>query len=715
MAELPNYTAKELAGLPGLPGTASAVIRRAKRENWPSRRRTGSKAMEYPLSALPQATQDHLLQNALILASQDISVQNSAPVEQPDNAQLPALADIHLQLAPLKTWQQNTMDARLAFIRLIERGSLDLGVTKTIRALVDQINAGQIPGDYIDLIPVANARSGGKAGKATLSYRTLMRWWSDYKNSGGNYAVLAPVSVEKNNVPAWAPYLLDRYRTPQKPSLAQVLAELPHDLPAGIDSPSYGQADRYLKKISRLDLQKGRKSGSELRGQRLYRQRDASMFYPLDIVSCDGHSFKARVAHPQHGRPFKPEVCAVIDYVTHAVIGWSAGLAESHLTVADALRHAITTSDSKPIGGLPLIFYADNGAGNTAKVNTDQVAGLYARLGIQFETGRPGNPQGRGLVERLNSSLWIPAAKQLPSYCGRDMDTAVARKVYLQLGKDVRQAKQQNRDVTDISQHLISWPGFLEFLDDQVHHYNHRPHSALPRITCPQTKRRRYMTPAELWTRFVAQGWQPEQLSHQEISLLFRPHELCKCVRGIITLHKKKYADPALEHYHGQQLMVGYDIHDPSQVWVRDGQGRLIVIAKLDANKTPVFPVARVEQLRQERHARRSATLQQRQEEIDLERGTTITVAPQTIHIDAEVLEASDRIISRIQNKRALVSTPHERWLDINQRAKTGQASPYELDWKTSYEQFTETGKRSGLFKQDEFCNHPPNADQAQG
>lgn len=703
MAELKNYTAKELAGLPGLPSSARRVRDVASRENWKKIRHQGKGGgYAYPLATLPKKTQEHLLQSALTETVVEAIVEPCADLANSEEGSLPSLAEIHLQLAPLKTWQQQTMDARLAFIRLIEKGSIDCGVTRTIKLLIQQIDEENVPQQYLDLIPIANARSGGKTGKRTLSYRTLMRWWSDYKKSGGNYANLAPATVEKKETPAWAPYLLDLYRQPQKPSMARVLELLPQSMPEGIKCPSYSQADRFIKKFSRLDIQKGRKSGSELRGQRLYRTRDASMFYPLDIVSCDGHSFKARVAHPTHGRPFKPEVCAVIDYVTHAVLGWSVGLAESQLTVGDALRHAITTGSDKPIGGLPLIFYVDNGGGNTAAVNADEVAGLYARLGIQFETGRPGNPQGRGLVERLNSSLWMPAAKQLPTYCGKDMDSGVARKVYLQLQKDVRQAKREGTEVN--SDLMISWDDFLVFLEEQVDAYNHRPHSSLPRIADPETKRRRYMTPAELWVRFMADGWTPDTLSEQEIGLLFRPHEMCKCVRGIVTLHKKKYADPALEHYHGQKLMVGYDIHDPEHAWVRDGEGRLIVVAKLDANKSPVFPVSRVEQLREKRHKNRSRTIQNRQEEIDLELGVAVQVAPQTIEIDAEVMETSDRIISKIENKKKLVANAWERYLDIQEREKSDKVSEYELQWKASYEQYTETGKRTGIFKQDEFC-----------
>ena len=55
------YTNQDLAGLVGMPGTARGVQRRAERLEWPSRKRAGSKASEYPFAVLPAETQKELL------------------------------------------------------------------------------------------------------------------------------------------------------------------------------------------------------------------------------------------------------------------------------------------------------------------------------------------------------------------------------------------------------------------------------------------------------------------------------------------------------------------------------------------------------------------------------------------------------------------------------------------------------------------------------
>ncbi|THA46680.1 DNA-binding protein, partial [Histophilus somni] len=64
MCELkPYYSAQELIGLQLviLPTTKKAVIDKAKRENWQSRKRVGrGGGVEYALSSLPQEVQEEI-------------------------------------------------------------------------------------------------------------------------------------------------------------------------------------------------------------------------------------------------------------------------------------------------------------------------------------------------------------------------------------------------------------------------------------------------------------------------------------------------------------------------------------------------------------------------------------------------------------------------------------------------------------------------------
>jgi hypothetical protein len=59
------HTPKELAGLPGMPGTVQGIHVRAKRDNWESRKRTGrGGGREYAFASLPVETQAALLKDA---------------------------------------------------------------------------------------------------------------------------------------------------------------------------------------------------------------------------------------------------------------------------------------------------------------------------------------------------------------------------------------------------------------------------------------------------------------------------------------------------------------------------------------------------------------------------------------------------------------------------------------------------------------------------
>ena len=55
------FTAQELVGLPGMPGTDRNVRLLAEREGWEGQRRLGSKAIEYNFAQFPVETQTALL------------------------------------------------------------------------------------------------------------------------------------------------------------------------------------------------------------------------------------------------------------------------------------------------------------------------------------------------------------------------------------------------------------------------------------------------------------------------------------------------------------------------------------------------------------------------------------------------------------------------------------------------------------------------------
>ncbi|NIG98079.1 MAG: transposase family protein [Serratia symbiotica] len=65
----------------------------------------------------------------------------------------------------------------------------------------------------------------------------------------------------------------------------------------------------------------------------------------------------------------------------------------------DAYRHGMKHY------GKPLCVYSDNGGGETNKMLDADITGIFPRLHIEHMTSIPGNPQVRGIIERLNGVM----------------------------------------------------------------------------------------------------------------------------------------------------------------------------------------------------------------------------------------------------------------------------------------------------------------------
>ena len=439
----------------------------------------------------------------------------------------------------------------------------------------------------------------------------------------------------------------------------------------------------------------------------------------MTLCQIDGHSFKAYTAHPTTGAHFHPEVCGVICLTTKAIVGWSAGLAESWRTVADAFRHACTVNDKKPWGGVIAILEADRGAGNMAKVNSDEFFGIFSRVGTTFvPPERGGNPQGHGGVERSNQSVWIRAAKDLPTYTGKDMDRVVRKKIYTRLERDLKKVQREGRLglVEKTSELLLSWKEFLDFLEHWVIDYNNTPHRALDKITAPPPGEpdgkpvRRHMTPFEAYARAVADGWKPVVYEDDMLGHLMMPHERIKVAREKFTLFGNSYHAYELCQRHGEEMIAAYDIHDASKVWVLDLEERLVCMAKWNGSKRDAQPVSKVQKAITDRQARRVKNKERDLELIRAEANPPIEVAvqrelPQDV-IDFEQRQ-KERQAERVQARagKRFFADCHELAEDILQRQKAQQpVGEYEASWIADYQKSAQSARRVGLYLTDPDC-----------
>lgn len=459
----------------------------------------------------------------------------------------------------MKSWQRERAQQRCAALREVERAADEIGISEAV------------------------ARIAASAG---ISPATLWRWRALHAHGG--FAALAPRERGRPQpTPPWAPAFLNLWQIPSKRSIEDVLRDLPERLEDGVKMPSVSQVRRFVRKLSAVERNRGRMGPNALKAVRAFRRRSTRDLHPCDVYISDGHTFDAEVAHPRHGGPCRPEVTTVLDVATRKAVGWSVALAESTWAVADALRHACESH------GVPSIYYADHGPGQENRV----ICAMLDRLGVREERSIARNSQARGVIEAFNRNL-VAAAKRLPTFMGAPMDADAKNRVFKITRRELR--------LVGSSRLLLPWDDFLGFIAAAMDAYNGRAHRALGKG----------ISPARAWQKALEGGFEPMLPSSGEAADLFRPYEVRKCLRGEIALHGKRYFARHLEHVHGDEVRVGYGLHDPSRVWVRDLEDRLIAIAELDGNAAPYFPLSRIEQAREQRALGQLRRLQQKAERI---------------------------------------------------------------------------------------------------
>jgi len=402
--------------LPNLTRRLPTLRKMAQELGWPYRKRQGrGGGMEYQVAGLPEEIQTAVRerQAAQLLAQSQPTVLPSVakakrPVAVRRMEQLGLPIDDYAM--GLNDKQRDCAHARMALaaevLRLHE--VTGFGITDAVDFVVRQVESGQLSETLAYLVPVANARANNQRG---ISVRTLKGWVAAYRAAGSPNARLAALAPRptKTETPvvqiAWLADFMAHHCRPSAPKLAHSYQEFAKGWLAAqpaYELPSLDTVRRVWKKLPQIMQQRGRMTGAAYKSLLPYIRRDWQALRPNDVWIGDGHSFKAKVQHPIHGQPFKPEVTVIIDGCTRMVVGFSFSLAESCVAVADALRIGIKHN------GVPLMYYSDNGGGQTGKTIDHEITGLTARLGIHHETGLPGNPTTQPCTACLHQDLKLP-------------------------------------------------------------------------------------------------------------------------------------------------------------------------------------------------------------------------------------------------------------------------------------------------------------------
>ncbi|AHE72583.1 hypothetical protein M942_04680 [Enterobacter ludwigii] len=622
--------AKELIGVPGLPTTTKGIREALSRTSggMPElmRKREGTKAFEYHIDCLPAEAREIVRQRhyqSVLEQSTEVAVVD-APVTAKKAAvkpsqelelirQCPALLD--RKVGTLTDKQKQIADARAMLAQEVET-LIDAGMSRSgaVQLIAGGSRNGSLPERVLRAAEVANARKGKT--RTGISVRCLQEWVTACRatdNGGERLALLAPGHL-KAKVPeqiGWMVDFLPHWRSLNGPTLQAAYRSFEAewytrytDQPAMLAAiPSYHAVNRAMKKFSRRELACGRVSGSAARALETYQKRDWSQMPVNGCWVSDGKSMNLKVAHPIHGQPFTPELTLVIDGRTRYVVGWSLSLAESTLAVADAYRFAIKHH------GKPLFVYSDNGGGQTNKTFDADITGIFPRVNITHMTGIPGNPQARGIIERLNGVIPLAAAQQFATFNGTGADSEHVRITDRGI-RSALTAMKGGLELNSVQQRAIkklpSWRQLLDVVAREIDKYNHsHEHSELPKYNG------RHLTPAQYRQAVLeTEGDEIEYLTELELREMFMPEVIRVARRGWVEVENNDYFSELLINVDGEKVRVAFDTHDANEVIVRRMDGSFVCTAVWNGNKQAAIPVTRMEKAQKDRTKRRVKLLE---------------------------------------------------------------------------------------------------------
>lgn len=611
----PFWTAAELAaiakarGYLGLPHTRQGMDKYAKDNGWRQagadlcRKRKGrGGGWEYHFTLTPSAFQN-------ILGGLSETRALTAQHEAATDAEARKVAA--LNMSSLSARARSVMEARAAVLSSIEGYAISQGQTRAwgirkfleaqaayqaLRQAEDRRDNGEvlspteaaalarpcllrgIDGFAITSECLSTACDRRKSG--SVKRATIYNWFKARDAQG--VAGLSPIPPKvAGPLPDEFGAFLKFYAIPSKPSASDALGEYHKEHP-GSDLKLHQVRYILRHRMNNIEKNVGREGLLTLRSRLPYVTRTTEDMWPTTIYTADGKTFGAEIADPVTWLPIRPEISTILDVVTRKVTGIALSRSENTIAVTECLRNACVGH------GIPAIFYVDRGPGYKNKTFDADVGGLMGRLGITKMHAAPYGSQAKGRIERPNATIWDVLAKRLPTYIGQDMDKEAGKRVHKQTRSEIKEFGR--------SQLLPTWDEFVKLCEDRVAEYNATPHRGLPKFQDPESGRLRHMSPDECWAAHVATGFEPVEVSKDEVDDLFRPYELRVVRRGEVTWHTNSYFDHALRNYHGEKVMVGYDYHQADRVWVREfdvasGQpGPLICVAEFMANAQRYVP-----------------------------------------------------------------------------------------------------------------------------
>ncbi|STZ63897.1 Integrase core domain [Moraxella lacunata] len=348
-----------------------------------------------------------------------------------------------------------------------------------------------------------------------------------------------------------------------------------------------------------------------------------------------------------------PEITLIIDAPSRYIVGYSLSYSESGMAVLSALRYAWARH------GVNAVHYSDNGRGEKNVMLSDEVVGVFARLGITHLTGIPGNPQGRGIIERLMKEVPKRVAQSFETYHGKDADPDTVRK-RLQAkiahnkanmdGKVTGEMTPLQRKGAEITPTMSELKMVVEALIDEYN--NVRKHSSIGMT--PAQKR------AELDKKHGSERVWLSELDLRELAVAVVERTVS---RGWVRHDNRFYFSQALVDWHGKKVYLYANDDSVAEMAVRDKDGVYICTAILEGNSTPAIPLDLLEQADHRRLDRAIKRKENQVKQLEQQRHgkAIIDAKEQLLELTGEVIDG--------------------HWVEVKDDDDNGFEFYAELDW----------------------------------
>lgn len=184
-----------------------------------------------------------------------------------------------------------------------------------------------------------------------------------------------------------------------------------------LPTPSYNWVYQYSKTISPALLTLSQKGSKAYKQQfELLHRNECGL--PNELWQSDHTLLDIWVINPK-GVIVRPWLTTVLDDFSRAICGYFLSEASPNATnTALALRQAIWSKKHPQwkICGIPNKLYTDNGSDFTS----DHILQVCLKLKIELIHSLPGNPRGRGKVERFFETLNKRLLETMPGYSKHD-------------------------------------------------------------------------------------------------------------------------------------------------------------------------------------------------------------------------------------------------------------------------------------------------------